>query len=1156
MATRDFKVRNGLIVGGTLTLGGNTVDKILDSDTVTSIVSSSSSSNVVHSIGGDSEQAFLKLDTQLNAAGTPVTIGDIAFVSGEDSVAYVSTGTPLVFTGSHSLTIPSVAPSGDQRIIINGQKISPLSTLTASASSNTIASIRLTGGSLTAANTAAAFPVGNAGAFCGWQPNFTLNIPGEGSARTGVHCLVLMTPSSVPTWDGAAYAFSATIAGFIPVSDDSLGGSTSPTNIQNTFFSWTSGLTTTNISLSNSGAAYGLFPATLSSSVSSQWTKISNNFDSEQIVTIINENTTAGSIDSDVAAVAQLRRDADSDSIRIQEIATSLEQINELVDSDLKAIGDLRNDVDSDSIRIQDLQTQISSIGGLTDSDLKAVADLRNDVDSDSTKLQALQVSVDSLAGTAAINTTVYTYTATQGQTTFTGADSNGLSLAYAPGKIYVFLNGILILDTTDYTASNGTSIVLQEAADSDNTVQIIKHVGTVQVGFDSDQVANMVREHSVSSSFDSDQVVAIINENVVSGSVDSDVAAIAALRRDADSDSIRIQEIATSLEQINELVDSDLKAIADLRNDIDSDSISIQATKTDMDVNFIVASSGASAYAFTGDGFPSSVNNPTIYLNRGHTYNFRLNASGHPFQIRTSSGGSAYSDGVTNNSAQTGLVKFVVPMDAPDSLVYQCTIHSGMVGSIKIGNPDASISDSDLKVVADLRNDIDSDSAKLQALQEAVNQLRTEQDSDSANSGGSGGSGSAGFDSDQIVAIINENTSSGSGSGMTDSDLKVVADLRNEVDTLNLSTGTLNQNAKFTTFKYKTANNQTTISGVDRDNQTLSYTAGNINVFLNGVLLNDSDDYTATNGTQVVLGLAADSDDIVVIQKVISSFDSETVQSIWNNNYQALDISRFDFTATQGQTTFSGADDNSATLSYITNKIQVYLNGILLLRTTDYVDTSGTQIVLTQSADSDDKLTIIKYAGQTATENLTVTRFTYGFGDAGNGTVGSTTLTGADDNGNSLSYIVGKIQVFSNGILLEDSDDYIANNGTSIILQQGADSDDKISIIKYLGTVQTTEASTWTNPSANSYNAAAGDKLFIETASSAKTIVLPTSATIGDEIRIIDADGNAASNNITVSRNGHKIQGAASDLIINLNRSALGLAYYNVAQGWLVIEN
>jgi hypothetical protein len=49
---------------------------------------------------------------------------------------------------------------------------------------------------------------------------------------------------------------------------------------------------------------------------------------------------------------------------------------------------------------------------------------------------------------------------------------------------------------------------------------------------------------------------------------------------------------------------------------------------------------------------------------------------------------------------------------------------------------------------------------------------------------------------------------------------------------------------------------------------------------------------------------------------------------------------------------------------------------------------------------------------------------------------------------------------------------------------------------------------------------------------------------------------GNASTNNITVSRNGHKIQGAASDLIINVDRAGIGLVYYNSAQGWILIEN
>ena len=47
-----------------------------------------------------------------------------------------------------------------------------------------------------------------------------------------------------------------------------------------------------------------------------------------------------------------------------------------------------------------------------------------------------------------------YEYTATGGQTTFTGSDDNGATLAYTAGKQDVFVNGVK-LDTSDYTATN-----------------------------------------------------------------------------------------------------------------------------------------------------------------------------------------------------------------------------------------------------------------------------------------------------------------------------------------------------------------------------------------------------------------------------------------------------------------------------------------------------------------------------------------------------------------------------------------------------------------------------------------------------------------------------------------------------------------------------
>lgn len=99
-------------------------------------------------------------------------------------------------------------------------------------------------------------------------------------------------------------------------------------------------------------------------------------------------------------------------------------------------------------------------------------------------------------------------------------------------------------------------------------------------------------------------------------------------------------------------------------------------------DQEFGVTNNGASAYTFSG---AATGDNPTITLQRGKTYRFDVNASGHPFAIRTSSGGSAYTNGVENANATSGAVYFTVPDDAPATLVYQCTVHSAMVGTINI---------------------------------------------------------------------------------------------------------------------------------------------------------------------------------------------------------------------------------------------------------------------------------------------------------------------------------------------------------------------------------------------------------------------------------------------------------------------------------------
>jgi len=101
--------------------------------------------------------------------------------------------------------------------------------------------------------------------------------------------------------------------------------------------------------------------------------------------------------------------------------------------------------------------------------------------------------------------------------------------------------------------------------------------------------------------------------------------------------------------------------------------------------IKYYITASGSSAYRFAGPGVLNSTNNPTLYLHRGFTYIFENSTgSSHPFAIRTSSGGSAYTSSFLSGS-QSGTQIFTVPFDAPNTLVYQCTIHAAMVGTLNI---------------------------------------------------------------------------------------------------------------------------------------------------------------------------------------------------------------------------------------------------------------------------------------------------------------------------------------------------------------------------------------------------------------------------------------------------------------------------------------
>ncbi|AOO10455.1 baseplate wedge tail fiber connector [Synechococcus phage S-RIM8] len=97
------------------------------------------------------------------------------------------------------------------------------------------------------------------------------------------------------------------------------------------------------------------------------------------------------------------------------------------------------------------------------------------------------------------------------------------------------------------------------------------------------------------------------------------------------------------------------------------------------------LGANGSSDFTFSGPGFPNTQNDPTIYVYRGFTYAFDNTANGanHPFRIQETTGltGNPYTAGQSGNG--TSVLYWTVPMDAPTTLYYQCTIHAAMNGTI-----------------------------------------------------------------------------------------------------------------------------------------------------------------------------------------------------------------------------------------------------------------------------------------------------------------------------------------------------------------------------------------------------------------------------------------------------------------------------------------
>ena len=77
-----------------------------------------------------------------------------------------------------------------------------------------------------------------------------------------------------------------------------------------------------------------------------------------------------------------------------------------------------------------------------------------------------------------------------------------------------------------------------------------------------------------------------------------------------------------------------------------------------------------------------------------------------------------------------------------------------------------------------------------------------------------------------------------------------------------------------------------------------------------------------------------------------------------------------------------------------------------------------------------------------------------------------------------------------------------------------------------------------------------AGRRYFVDT-TAARTLTLPASPTLGQEVVVVDATGSAATNNITILRNGGKINGLTEDAILDVNQGTSIFTYTGTTLGW-----
>ena len=264
------------------------------------------------------------------------------------------------------------------------------------------------------------------------------------------------------------------------------------------------------------------------------------------------------------------------------------------------------------------------------------------------------------------LDTTMYTYSATAGDTTFTGEDIKGKTLTYTPGRIEVFVDGDKVL-TEDYIATDGTSVELLTPIGEEVTTLTINGIEFAAADVDDGADTITYVDHGFN---EGDKVIYF--ENGAAAGITNLVNAVSYFIIVIDDDTIKLATsrafaIASSPTAINInasaasgsafqliLVEEYIEGAA-----VDEQLLNLHG------VNVLTSGVNTAAETITSSSHGFSNGDIVSYFSNGgtaigglvnETEYFVVGATANTFQVSSTSGGSAINLTGTGNSAQAFL--------------------------------------------------------------------------------------------------------------------------------------------------------------------------------------------------------------------------------------------------------------------------------------------------------------------------------------------------------------------------------------------------------------------------------------------------------------------------------------------------------------------